>query len=87
MAVSLHPHALARLEERGATEAEVRTTVETGERFAAKFGRVGFRRNFAFNREWRGRRFATKQVEVYAVLEEGSWLAITVLVKYFGVDE
>jgi len=32
--------------------------------------------------EWRGRRYSTKQVEVYAVDENG-WLVITVVVKYF----
>jgi hypothetical protein len=58
-----------------------------GERFPAKFGRYGFRRNFAFNGTWRGRPYATKQVEVYAVEESGGWLAITVVVKYFGSQE
>jgi hypothetical protein len=57
---------------------------EDGERLAAKFGRVGFRRNFAFNGTWRGRRYASKQVEACAVEESGDWLVITVLVKYFG---
>ncbi len=45
MGVKLHPHAIERLTERGATEAEVIATVETGETFPAKFGRTGFRRN------------------------------------------
>lgn len=48
MNVRLHPHAAARLIERGATEAEVVNAVETGEKFSAKFGRTGFRRNFAY---------------------------------------
>jgi hypothetical protein len=48
MTVRFHAHALARLAERGATEAEVIATIEQGERFPAKFGRTGFRRNFAF---------------------------------------
>jgi hypothetical protein len=82
MAVHLHPHAQGRLIERGATEAEVIATVETGEQFPAKVGRTGFRRNFAFNGEWRGRRYATKQIEAYAVQENG-WLVITIIVRYF----
>jgi len=57
-------------------------TVRKGEGFAAKFGRTGFRRNFVFHGEWLGRRYATKQVEAYAVEEDG-WLVITVIVKYF----
>jgi hypothetical protein len=82
MNVRLHPHARGRLAERGATEAEVIATVETGERFPAKWGRTGFRRNFAFDSEWRGREYATKQIEAYAIEEEG-WLVITIIVRYF----
>jgi hypothetical protein len=33
---------------------------------------------------WRGRQYATKQVEAYAVRELDTWLVITVVVKYFG---
>ncbi len=80
--VRLHPHAVARLAERGSTEAEVVATVHGGERFPAKFGRTGFRRNFPFEAEWRGRRYGTKQVEAYAVKEDG-WLVITIIVRYF----
>jgi hypothetical protein len=81
--VRLHPHARERLAGRGATEPEVVATVEGGERFPAKFGRTGFRRNFIFGGKWLGRRYSTKQVEAYAVAEEDGWLVITVLVKFF----
>jgi len=83
MNVRLHPHARVRLAERGATEREILATVESGERFPARFGRTGFRRNFTFAGEWLGRKYSTKQVEAYAVEEEGGWLVITVLVKFF----
>jgi hypothetical protein len=84
MNIRFHSHALERLAERGATQEEVRATVELGETFPAKFGRVGFRRNFPFDNQWRGRTFSTKQVEVFAV-EEASrdWLVITVITRYF----
>lgn len=82
MSIRLHPHALDRLVERGATESEVIATVESGERFPAKFGRAGFRRNFQFDSEWNGKRYATRQIEAYAVDEDG-WLVITVIVKFF----
>jgi len=49
MTIKLHPHAQARISERGATEEEVIATVKCGERFAVKFGRSGFRRNFPYN--------------------------------------
>jgi hypothetical protein len=80
--VRLHPHAKGRLDERGTTEVEVIATVQEGETFPAKFGRTGFRRNFAFDGQWRGRYYATKQIEAFAVEEDG-WLVITVIVKFF----
>jgi hypothetical protein len=86
MTIVVHPHAKDRLAERGATEAEVVATVELGEQFPAKFGRTGFRRNFPFDAQWRGRRYASKQVEAYAVKEGEAWLVITVIVKYFGSE-
>jgi hypothetical protein len=46
--VRLHPHAVLRLNERGATADEIAATVMDGEPFPAKQGRTGFRRNFAF---------------------------------------
>jgi len=82
MNITIHPHAVDRLAERGATEGEVIDTVRHGERFRAKFGRTGFRRNFGYNGMWHGRRYSTKQVEAYAVPENG-WLVITVIVKFF----
>ena len=83
MNVKFHPHARERMAERGATEAEVIAAVREGERFPAKFGRMGFRRNFPFDGEWRGHHYGTKQIEVYAVKEGSDWLVITVMVKCF----
>ena len=81
--VSIHPHARERMATRGATETEVIATVGDGEPFPAKFGRTGFRRNFTFNSQWRGRLYASKQNGVYAIREDGDWIVITVLVRYF----
>jgi hypothetical protein len=83
MAVRIHPHARQRMHERGATEEEVTATVEQGEQFPVKFGRTGFRRNFRFDQEWRGRQYRTKQIEAYAVQEGTDWLVITVITRYF----
>lgn len=83
MTVCFHPHARERMDERGATEDGVVATVEKGEQFPARFGRAGFRRNFPFDSQWRGRHYNTKQVEAYAVLEAGDWLVITVVTRYF----
>ena len=80
---SIASHAKERLSERGATEEEIITAIETGETFAAKFGRTGFRRNFSFGGLWKGKVYATKQVEVYAVKEGDDWLAITFVTRFF----
>jgi hypothetical protein len=81
--VRLHPHALERLSERGVTQDEVVVTVQAGESFPAKFGRTGFRRNFRFDSIWRGRHYATKEVEAFAVREGEDWLVLTVVTRYY----
>lgn len=83
MTITIHPHAHQRMAERGATEKEVRATIEMGERFPAKFGRTGFRRNFPFGRQWRGKVYETKQIEAYAVSDNDGWVVITIVTKYF----
>ncbi|RUT02211.1 hypothetical protein DSM106972_062860 [Dulcicalothrix desertica PCC 7102] len=83
MSIKLHPHAQARLIERGVTEEEVISTVEGGVNFPAQLGRTGFRCNFVFNAEWGGKFYSTKKVEVIAVQEAEDWLVITVIAKYF----
>jgi hypothetical protein len=81
--VRLDPHAAARILDRGCTDAEVEETVRTGERFAAKYRRTGFRHRFPGPWQWRGRMFDTKEVEAYAVEEVDGWLVITVITRYY----
>lgn len=83
MTVRFHPHALERLAERGTTEEEVVVTIQNGEQFSAKFGRVGFRKSFPFGATWRGRSYSTKEVAVFAVQENVDWLVITVVTRYY----
>jgi hypothetical protein len=73
MAIQFHPHAKERMVERG----------DQGEQFPAKFGRTGFRRNFSFDSEWRGKYYANKQLEVYAIQNGNDWLVITIITRYF----
>ncbi|MCX5808057.1 MAG: hypothetical protein NTX36_01580 [Proteobacteria bacterium] len=40
-------------------------------------------RNFPYNNVWKSTHYATKQVEAYAVKEEGDWIVITVITKFF----
>ncbi len=83
MTVNLHPHARDRLDERGASEEEIVLAVEAGEKFEAKFGRVGFRRNVPFKKRWRGKQYKTKQIEAYAIRRYNGWLVISVVTRYF----
>lgn len=83
MIIRFHPHALERMEERGATENEVKATIEQGEQFPAKYKRTGFRRNFLFDSNWRGKYYKNKQVEVYAIQEGAAWVVITIITRYF----
>jgi hypothetical protein len=69
--------------ERGVTEQEILLTVGEGEKFPAKFGRTGYRRNFHYGGHWRGRFFEHKQIEVYAAPEGSDWVVITVITRFF----
>jgi len=85
MNVRLHPHAVQRLAERGATRDEVVYAVKHGTSSAAKFGRTKFVHTFVYNRKWLGTVYRSKQVEAFAVDDgKGDWLVITVVVKFFG---
>jgi hypothetical protein len=83
MTVRLHPHAVQRLKERGATQAEVVYAVKHGSRSPAKFARTRFAHTFAYNRKWLGVVYRRKRVEAFAV-DEGvdDWLVVTVIVKF-----
>lgn len=82
--VEIHPHARQRCRERGATIAEVIHTVLGGRSKPAKFGRILFSRTFVYDRIWMGRKYRQKKLDVIAVRRsDGSWLAVTVIVKFF----
>jgi hypothetical protein len=83
MHIELHPHASERLSERGATQAEVIDTVLHGERFPAKFKRMGFRKVFVYDATWRDRKYSHKEVEAIAVEIPTGMLVLTVITRYF----
>ena len=83
MTIRIHPHAAARMRERGATTDQVRETVRKGTRSAAKFGRTRFRHVFAFGRIWNGKHYARQQIDVFAATIPDGWLVVTVIVRYY----
>jgi hypothetical protein len=84
MRVELDEHALKRAALRGATVEEIVETVASGESLPARKGRSSFRRNFAKDCTWQGRRFSGKQLKGIAVDKGDHWLAITVILRYLG---
>ena len=83
MKIIFHEHALQRMRERGATREEVQDTIRFGEKYKAKYNRVGFRMNFDYKKKWYKRFYNIKQVEVLAVKENNNWIVVTIIVKYF----
>jgi hypothetical protein len=81
--IKIHPHALQRSKERGVSKNEIINTVNTGESFPAKYGRIGFRKNYVLNDVWEDNYYSNKQIEVYTVKDGNDYLVITVIVKYF----
>jgi len=83
MAIIFHHHAIQRMEERGASEAEVQASIENGMVYPAEFGRWKCSLTFPFGSYWRGRFFKKKLIEAYWVEEGEDIIVVTVVVKYF----
>jgi hypothetical protein len=83
LSIVFSQHARERMNERGIDENEIHYTITYGEPFDTKFGRSGFRCNFAFGNYWHGKKYACKQVEVIAVQDRDDWLVVTALARYF----
>ena len=81
--VRLTHHAIEQCAERGATEAEVKETIERGVRERAKHGRFICRLNFQFEAKWQDRYYAIKQVAPVAVEEQDEIVVVTVYTFYF----
>lgn len=81
-------HALDQMSDRGADQQEVRLAILEGEKLPAKKGRWTFKKNFSFENKWKNRYYRSKQVQPVVVLEDESWIVVTVYVFYFGgIDE
>jgi hypothetical protein len=85
--VRLSGHAGDQIRFRGATEAQVRETIQSAEWFPAELGRLECRKDFEFNAEWNGRSYAIKQVRPIFVEEENEIVVVTVYVYYHGRGE
>ncbi|MBI3250147.1 MAG: DUF4258 domain-containing protein [Deltaproteobacteria bacterium] len=82
MEIRIDPHTLERAEERGATEQEIKETIETGELIPAKKNRLGRAKVYGFNRTRQGKCFEQKRIEVFYVIEGGVIVTVTIYVFY-----
>jgi hypothetical protein len=81
--VRLSGHAADQAAARGTDDAEVATAIRTESWQAAELGRWECRKDFAFNTDWNGRSYRTKQVRPIFVEEPTEIVVITVYVYYF----
>ncbi len=81
--IEIDPHAMLRAEQRGTNETQIVETVRFGEKFPARDGRTGFRRNFTFAGMHNGTYYETIQLMVIAQKMPNGWLVITVITKFF----
>ena len=76
-------HAREKMLDRGASDGDVVTAIRTGSPEPARKGRRVFRKNFPFNDEWRGKRYAVRQVAPVVTEEADHLVVVTVFVFYF----
>jgi len=81
--VEISPHAREKMLDRGAKESEVLAAVRAARCEPARKGRVLFRKNFAFQSWWRGKRYAVKQVAPLVAEEPDRLVVVTVFTFYF----
>ncbi|MBE0415039.1 MAG: DUF4258 domain-containing protein [Dehalococcoidia bacterium] len=83
MKVIIIDHARERIQERGATEEEVRETLSKGKELKAAGKRTVKEMVFPFNARWQGRFYPRKKLRViYA--EQGDDLVVITVYTYFG---
>ena len=80
-------HALDQMPDRGATRDEVEAAIKTGELAPAKSKRISYRKNFPFNKEWKGKTYGIKQVMPIVIEESDRIIVVTVYVFYIGGTE
>jgi hypothetical protein len=81
--IRLSKHALDYAKKRGFSVAEVEETIRTSSWGAAELGRLDCRKDFAYDKKWNGRFYATKQLRPVFVEEAGEIVVITVYTYYF----
>ncbi len=68
---------------RGASEQDVIESIRTSTWEPAELGRLECRKNFAFNAEWNGKYYSTRQIRPIFVEEPDEIVVVTIYVYYF----
>ena len=82
MKIQVDLHTLERAKERGTNEEEIRDVINTGFSIPAKHGRMGKTKIYDFNRNWYGKYYEQKRVEVFYTIERDITITVTVYVFY-----
>ena len=82
MEIQIADHAFLRAEERGASEEEIRSVLETGVSIEAKKGRLAKEKIFQFELILNKSFFEQKKIVVIYIIENTVFIVITVIVKY-----
>ncbi|MFO7772749.1 MAG: DUF4258 domain-containing protein [Dehalococcoidia bacterium] len=82
MEFRLTAHARERAEERGTTEVEIGVVLSGRQQIELKQGRKSKETIFDYNREWLGKHYSQKKVQVIYIEEEEETAVITVKVYY-----
>jgi len=76
-------HARDSMIRRGATEQDILDAIRASQWCPAELGRLECRKDFAYEQDWNGRFYATKQVRPIFVEEDDEIVVVTVYVYYF----
>jgi len=82
MKIQIDPHTLARAEERGTNENEIRDVIDTGFAIPAKYGRIAKAKIYEFKEKRQGKYYEQKRVEVVYTIAKNAVITITVYVFY-----
>lgn len=76
-------HSKLKMIDRGTNADEVIKAIYEGSSEPARKGRKLYRKNFPYNKTWRGRKYSLKQVAPVVKEEDDHLMVITVYVYYF----
>jgi len=81
--IEISPHGREQMQERGVVEDEVIAAIRHGESEPARGNRTLYRKNFQFDKLWRGRYYRVKQVAPIVAHASDRLVIVTVFAFYF----